>query len=163
EVRFEGESLRVYPRPETLRALLRPVETQVFTGNQVARTKGEGSEFADHRRFVPGDRIRRINWRASARRNELRGNERHAERNAVGDFAWQGADLLPPRVLPPQALVLALSPLADERSGRALLDLRARGFDLAVIQVSSYTEALAGTNETDRLAFRIWGLRRAAM
>ena len=235
EAHFEARPLRIYPRPETLRALLRPVETQVFTGNQVARAKGEGSEFADLRSFVPGDRIRRINWRASARRNELWVNERHAERNAdvvllidglgdpgrrvgalpeivraaaalaeryirqkdrvgvvslggvlgwlqpgtglaqlyriiesliesevVGNFAWKGADLLPRRVLPPQALVIALSPLTDERSGLALLDLRARGFDLVVIDVS-HGEALAGRSETDRLALRIWKLRRAAM
>src|SRR5207244_8860134 len=31
---------------------------------------------------VPGDRIRRVNWRASARRGELWVNEQHAERNA---------------------------------------------------------------------------------
>jgi uncharacterized protein (DUF58 family) len=41
----------------------------VFTGNQVARTKGEGIEFADLRHYEYGDALRRINWRASARRN----------------------------------------------------------------------------------------------
>ena len=73
--------LKVYPRPEVIKELLRPLETQVFTGNLVAREKGEGIEFADLREFVPGDRVRRINWRASARRGELWVNELHAERN----------------------------------------------------------------------------------
>jgi uncharacterized protein (DUF58 family) len=236
EVRCECAPLRVYPRPETLRALLAPLETQVFAGNRVARQKGEGSEFADLRRFVPGDRIRRINWRTSARRNELWVNERHAERNAdvvllldalgeadrpgttlvplvraaaalaehylrqkdrvglvslggtlswlrpgsgtrqlyrvvesllesgiVSSYAWSGVDLLPVGVLPPKALVLALSPLLDERAGRALLDLRARGFDLAVIDASQLDRIPPGRTEADRLAFRIWQLRRAAM
>jgi uncharacterized protein (DUF58 family) len=74
--------LKVYPHAETLRALLPPQETQVFAGNQVARTRGEGIEFADLRPFAPGDRLRRINWRASARRGTLWVNEAHPERNA---------------------------------------------------------------------------------
>src|SRR5947207_10670924 len=43
--------LKVYPRAEQLRSLIAPLETQVHTGNQVARAKGEGIEFADLRRF----------------------------------------------------------------------------------------------------------------
>jgi uncharacterized protein (DUF58 family) len=80
---FEPElPLKVYPHAESLRALLRPRETQVFAGNQVARARGEGIEFADLRPFVVGDRLRRINWRASARRGTLWVNEAHPERNA---------------------------------------------------------------------------------
>ena len=37
--------LKVYPRGETLQQLLRPLETQAFSGNQVARSRGEGIEF----------------------------------------------------------------------------------------------------------------------
>ena len=59
-----------------------PLETQVFAGNQVARPKGEGIEFADLRRYAAGDRSAAINWRASARRGELVVNEQHPERNA---------------------------------------------------------------------------------
>src|SRR5581483_2226266 len=53
----------------------------VFAGNQVARARGEGIEFADLRAFQPGDRVRRVNWRASALRGELWVNEQHPERN----------------------------------------------------------------------------------
>ena len=63
--------LRVYPLPETLRRIVPPVATQPFAGNEVARQKGEGLEFADLREFAPGDRVRSINWRASARRDGL--------------------------------------------------------------------------------------------
>ena len=38
--------------------------------------------------------------------------------------AWKGITLLPPWVLPPKALVVALSPLEDDRALRALMDLR---------------------------------------
>ena len=74
--------LKVYPRGETLQKLLRPLETQAFAGNQLPRTHGEGIEFADLRPFVPGDRVRRMNWRATARRGEPWVNETHPERNA---------------------------------------------------------------------------------
>jgi uncharacterized protein (DUF58 family) len=229
--------LRIYPRAETLRRLVRPLETQVSSGNQVARVKGEGIEFADLRPYAPGDRVRRINWRASARRNELWVNEHHPERNAevvvfldsftearrdaestldlsvraaasllagylgqrdrVGfvsfggvlrwlqpgtglrqlyrvvdalldteitlNYAWKGIDIIPPGVLPPQALVVALTPLLDARSIPALLDLRARGFDLAVVDVSPVPFTAPGTAEVEQLAYRLWKLRREAV
>jgi uncharacterized protein (DUF58 family) len=226
--------LRVYPRPEALRELVRPNETQVFAGNRVARQKGEGLEFADLRPFAPGDRIRRVNWRASARRGELWVNEQHAERNAdvilfldsfveAGDargstldqairaaaslaerylaqkdrvglvnfggvlnwlqpatgltqlyrivesllstevtlsYAWKEIDVLPRGTLPPKALVIALTPLLDDRAVGALLDLRARGFDLVIVEISPlpYVEQPAG--EAGELAYRLWRLRR---
>ena len=68
--------------PRSSRTSCSPRETQVFTGNRLRARKAEGIEFADLRPFVPGDRVRRINWRASARRGELWVNELHAERNA---------------------------------------------------------------------------------
>ena len=63
-----AERLKAYPRTERLREIVQPRETQAFTGSEVARTKGDGIEYADIRDFVPGDRVRSINWRASARR-----------------------------------------------------------------------------------------------
>ena len=72
--------------------------------------------------------------------------------------------ILPVRTLPPQALVLALTPLLDERAVRALLDLRARGFDLAVIEISPVPFVDAGrpaSSTTSR--YRLWLLRREAL
>ncbi len=74
--------VRVYPRSETLRTLLRPRHTQAQAGNLVSPLRGEGIEFADIRPFLPGDRVRRINWRASARRDSLQVNVQHPERSA---------------------------------------------------------------------------------
>jgi uncharacterized protein (DUF58 family) len=229
--------LKVYPRAEQLRSLVAPLETQVFTGNQVARAKGEGIEFADLRRFEPADSLRRINWRASARRRELWVNEAHPERNTdvivfldtfveareqnestldlavraaatlvdrylerkdrvglVGfggylnwllpssglvqlyriidslldteiilSYAWKGVDIIPARTLPPKALVLAISPLLDERAVTTLLDLRARGFDLVLIEVSPVPFASAAEGEREELAHRLWQLKRDAL
>jgi uncharacterized protein (DUF58 family) len=229
--------LKVYPRGETLEKLLRPLETQTFAGTQTPRTRGEGIEFADLRPFVPGDRVRRVNWRATARRGEPWVNVTHPERNtdvvvfldtfaearqgatgtldlaveAAGSlaghyirekdrvglvafggvlnwltvssgvvqlyrvldslldaeiflsYAWKNIDILPVRTLPPHALVLALTPLLDERSMRALVDLRARGFDLAVIDISPVPFVQPGSGPLDDLAYRLWLLRRDAL
>jgi uncharacterized protein (DUF58 family) len=48
----------------------------------VARTRGDGLEFAEVRPYVPGDRLRTINWAVSARREGLWVNQRHPERSA---------------------------------------------------------------------------------
>jgi len=231
------QPLRVYPTVETLRTMLAPLETQVFIGNQVSRARGDGIEFADIREWEPGDRRRRINWRASARRGELWVNEQHPERNTdvvlfldtftdvrtggrgtldltiraaaslahrylqrkdrvgvvsfggflswllpasgtrqlyrivdsllqmdvVLSFAAKGIDILPPRTLPPKALVLALTPLLDSRSVAALLDLRARGFDLVVIEVSPVPFVRPGTDELSQLSYRLWRLSRESL
>jgi uncharacterized protein (DUF58 family) len=233
----DRQPVKVYPTEQAVRNLLRPLETQVFTGHHVARQKGEGIEFADLREFVPGDRIRRVNWRASARRGELWVNEYHAERNAdvvifldsfaearrsgrstldpalraaaslaarylrqkdrVGfvtfggmlnwllpatgtgqlyrivdamldtqiilNYAWKEIDVIPRRTLPPQALVLALTPLLDDRSANALLDLRGRGFDLVVIEISPVAFIEPPEGEVELLAERLWRLRREAV
>jgi len=240
--RWEGRAgaaqpLRVYPSVETLRSLLEPLETQAFIGNQLSRTKGEGIEFADIRGWLPGDRVRSINWRATARRGELHVNQQHPERNTdvvlfldtftdiregtrgtldltvraaaslahrylqrkdrvgivsfggyaswllpssgtrqlyrivdsllqmdiVLSFAVKGIEILPPRTLPPKALVLALTPLLDRRSAGALLDLRARGFDLVVIEVSPLPFVASGGDARARLAYRLWQLSREAL
>jgi uncharacterized protein (DUF58 family) len=72
--------VRVYPAVATLRRLAKARETSLAAGNQVARAKGSGVEFADMRPYAPGDRVREINWRVTARRNALWVNERHPER-----------------------------------------------------------------------------------
>jgi uncharacterized protein (DUF58 family) len=227
--------LRVYPSPETLRRIVRPVSTQLFTGNEVARQKGDGTEFADLREFAPGDRVRSINWRATARRGSLVVNERHPERSAdvvlfldtfaeargggrstldmavratatlaarylerrdrvglvsfggvlrwltagmgetqryrivdallesevVFNYAWKDVSIIPARVLPPAALVVAVTPLLDDRVVEALADLRARRYDLAIVEVSPVVFAQPGDVESERLAHRLWVLRRA--
>jgi uncharacterized protein (DUF58 family) len=230
--------LRIYPRPELLQSLIAPLETQLATGDLVARVRADGLEFADTRGFVPGDRLREVNWRASARRGELIVNERHPDRNAdvvlfvdsfaearggdetdgtleravratatlagrylerrdrVGlvtfggilrwlepggglvqryrlidalletgvefSYAWKDVNIIPARTLPPKALVMAVTPLLDERSISALLDLRARGHDLAVVEVSPEDLVSPGQG-IDALAYRLWLLRRAEL
>ena len=231
------QPLRVYPSVETVRTMLAPLETQVFVGNQVSRARGDGIEFADLREWAPGDRVKTINWRVSARRGDLWVNQQHPERNTdvvlfldtftdvktsargtldatvraatslahlylqrkdrvgvvsfggylswllpasgtqqlyrivdsllqmdvVLSFATKGIDVLPPWTLPAKALVLAITPLLDARSAAALLDLRARGFDLVVIEVSPVPFVEPGKDELSQLAYRLWRLSRESL
>jgi len=81
-------------------------------------------------------------------------------------FTWVTKDLafVPPRVLPSQALVIAVTPLLDPRFTKAALDLAARGFDLAVVMVSpvDVTRSTLNGSPTDDLACRLWALERRA-
>jgi uncharacterized protein (DUF58 family) len=229
--------VKVFPVPDALRALVRPFETLVSTGSHVAPQRGDGIEFADLRPFLPGDRPRSINWRATARRGALMVNQRHPERatdvvlfldsfldvrgaagstldQAVGaaaslaaaylrqrdrvglvsfggfvqwlqpgsghaalyrlldtlmetqvfaTAAWKGIRHLPPRTLPAKALIVALTPLVDERGVAALFDLLARGYDLAVVDISPLARTGAAGGEWGGLAERLWALERETL
>jgi len=231
------ENLRVYPTEETLHSLVPALETQVFAGNQVSRQRGEGIEFADLREWQPGDRLRRVNWRATALRGSLWVNEEYLERNADvvifldtfaetrgqartthiravraaatlahgylqrkdrvglvsfgGFFSWlvpqsgirqlysivdhlltsevvesyvlHGLRVLPPRTLPAKALILALTPLFDNRTATALIDLRGRGYDLIVIEVAPPELSVPLAADGAPLADRLWRLSREAL
>ena len=236
-VRVPAE-LRVYPRPLPLRRLPSPRRMQAFVGNYVAPSVGEGLEPGDIRAFVPGDRIRHVNWRASLRFRQLFVTRYHQERNAdivlmldslseagappattldasiraaaalatsylarkdrvglieyCGPFRWvrpgsgrthherlfeallradvmfsyvtQEVALVPRRILPPQALVIAISPLLDPRFEKALIDLAARGFDLVVLSPSPIPLVRRAMRPSVRadLACRLWALERRA-
>ena len=64
----ERVALRAFPREQRLRELVAPLRMQPFLGAHVARSRGNGIEFADTRLFQVGDVARQVNWRASARR-----------------------------------------------------------------------------------------------
>jgi uncharacterized protein (DUF58 family) len=231
-----GQVIRVYPRVERLRRVVAPLATRPASGNRAARQPGDGIEFAETREFRAGDRVRRINWRASARRGRLLVADRIPERSSdvvcfldslaqaqtdeastldfsvraaaalvsaylprrdrVGVLAfgaelqwvlpsggarqqyrivdavlasesshfyrWRDPRLIPRRVLPPQSLVVALTPLLDWRVIRALLDLRGRGFDLAVIEVDPVALAAESRSRYGDDAWRAWLLARDA-
>ena len=72
--------------------------------------------------------------------------------------------LVPPRILPARALVLALSPLLDARFVDAVVDLAARRFDVVVLAVSpvAVTRAVLRPSPLDDLACRLWSLEHRA-
>jgi uncharacterized protein (DUF58 family) len=230
----EPTDLRVYASVDRLRSIVAPLRTRPVLGSQVSRELGEGIEFADLRPLAPGDRVRRINWRATARRRTAYVNVQHPEHSAdvvlfldtfaeaelaeegtleaavraaaalastylarrdrvalvsLGgslswltgspgtrqlyrildvlfssqvkpSFRWKGVTHVPRRVLPARALVVALSPLLDERGIAALLDLRARGYDLVVLEISPLEP---GDVESRTPGLRLWRLQRDAL
>jgi uncharacterized protein (DUF58 family) len=81
----------------------------------------------------------------------------------VHSYALRGVDILPPRTLPPKALVLAITPLLDDRTAAALLDLRARGYDLIVVEVSPVELVAPAPGSSLDLAHRLWRLSREAL
>jgi uncharacterized protein (DUF58 family) len=227
-------ALRVYPRRELLHDALRPHTTRPQPGTLPSRARGDGLELAELRPFAPGDRVRRINWRATARRGQPYVTERQLDRGAdvvlfldtfvrAGDgrdgtleatvsaadslasrhlsrgdrvalvsfggvldwllpgggarqrwrivealirsevvfsFTTRDTRVLPARLLPARALVVGITPLLDDRGLAALLDLRARGFDVAVLVVSPSRFVPTATDPAGRLAHRLWRLQR---
>jgi len=229
-----GRPLLVYPRVERLRRLVKPLATRPAAGNRPAAEGGEGIEFAEIREFRAGERVRRVNWRASARRGQLLVSDRLPERSSdvilfldslthavssdgstldgsvralaslAGEFLrgrdrvgllnfggelewvlpstgarqhyrivdavlssesarlfrWRDPRLIPRRVLPPQSLIVGLTPLLDWRVIRALLNLRARGFDLALIEVDPRRFAEDARKAYGEETWRVWLLQR---
>jgi uncharacterized protein (DUF58 family) len=81
----------------------------------------------------------------------------------VLSYHWRQLEVLPRRSLPPSALVIALTPLLDQRGVEALLDLRARGYDLAAVDVSPVPFVRRPDDGAAAIAFDIWTLRRQAL
>jgi uncharacterized protein (DUF58 family) len=81
EQRMDAETLAVMPRPERIRGTeLRPRHLGPWAGTIPSRTSGVGTEFFSLRTYVPGDDLKRVNWKATAHSNRLIVNEMEAER-----------------------------------------------------------------------------------
>jgi uncharacterized protein (DUF58 family) len=81
EKKLAPGTLSVMPRPERLRGVhVNPRSVGPWPGVIPSKVLGLGTEFYSMRDYVPGDDPKRINWKASARYNELIVNETEAER-----------------------------------------------------------------------------------
>ena len=82
--------------------------------------------------------------------------------SVVFTYVSKDLDLVPPRVLPPQALVIAISPLLDRRFLEAATDLAARRFDLVIVAVSPVVPARAAARRRRlaEVAAPLWTLER---
>lgn len=68
----------VLPTVDRVPPVALPPRPAGVVGSHRTRRPGDGSDLLDIRRFTPGDRIRRVDWRVSARTGEL-----HVRRTAV--------------------------------------------------------------------------------
>lgn len=226
--------IETYPRVPEIRHLPRPAHTRSSFGNVVSARLGTGLEPGDIRAFVPGDRVRHINWPVSLRLGSLHVTQFHREQNAdivllldtlaetgahphssvdacvravaalaagylaqkdrvglvefggylrwlkpatgqrqltkllqaavaadqVFTHAVRDLDYVPATALPRQALVIAISPVIDERFAHALIELAGRGYDvvlLAVCAVALTRRVLPDTPVHD-VACALWQL-----
>jgi uncharacterized protein (DUF58 family) len=83
--------------------------------------------------------------------------------DAMFSYAWKDVDVIPPQTLPPKALVVAITPLVDPRTTAALLELRGRGFDLVIVEVSPLPFIDFQRTEEEQLAYRLWLMKRDHM
>ena len=227
--------VKVYPAYERITKAVRPIDTQIYSGEYVSRASGDGIEFSAVRPFVAGDSVRRVNWRITSRRNMLHVNLAQPERDAdvvlfldtfsqadladqttldltvrgasilarhhlshndriglvsfggmlrwlfasmgrthtyrIADFlidvnttfsfAWKEIELLPQKTLPPSAMVIAFSPLVDDRAFKALADINTRGFPVVVINTLVEDKVAPSPGPEGLLAHRAWVLQRA--
>jgi uncharacterized protein (DUF58 family) len=77
-------------------------------------------------------------------------------------YAWKSIRNIPPRILPPDALVIAISPLQDQRVIDALLQVRGRRHDVAVLEVTPSLDQVHSDTRHGRLAQRVWLMQREA-
>ena len=78
-------------------------------------------------------------------------------------YTWRDVNIIPGRILPPKSLVVALTPLVDARFVAALEDLRARGFDILVVEVDPTPLVPPGRGEAAAVAHRLWQLEREVL
>ncbi|HJQ05067.1 MAG TPA: DUF58 domain-containing protein [Nocardioides sp.] len=81
-VTVPGLRLVVLPRPQRATGRAPAPHPQGHVGMERASRVGDGSELAKVRPFVPGDRLRRVNWRVSARSGQLHVTATHADADA---------------------------------------------------------------------------------
>ncbi len=82
--RLIGDEARVAVIPEMQdirKARIHPRKTRLWLGQILSRQRGLGTEFWGVRAYHPGDEIRTVNWKASARTGRLHTNEYEGERS----------------------------------------------------------------------------------
>lgn len=73
-------NIRVSPNPASVQNLISPWLVRSVAGLHTSRASGRGVEYADIRPFASGDSLREINWRASARSEDIWVSQRHPDR-----------------------------------------------------------------------------------
>lgn len=101
-VTLELGELKVFPRPVELHRTPVPADLPDRVGLHVGTGLGEGTEFAGIRTYSTGDRLRQVNWKASARHGRMLVNVRLPEKandvvvmiDAYGDVGPVGSSSL---------------------------------------------------------------------
>ena len=91
----------------------RPMQGNV-SGRHASPHRGASIEFAEYRKYVPGDDLRRLDWRAYGRSDRFYIKEFEADTNLRCCFVWTRADrwALAPRELRSWNMHAGLPPLS---------------------------------------------------
>jgi uncharacterized protein (DUF58 family) len=75
-------------------------------------------------------------------------------------YAWKDVSTIPAPMMPPHALILAITPLVDPRGIGAVYDLLRRRLDVSIIAVSPERFLPPAGDRPTALALRLWRLER---
>ncbi len=78
----ESNALYVYPEQHPVKVRITPRKTGTWWGSTPSKRSGAGMEFYGVRDYQPGDELRSINWKATARLARIVTNEYETERAA---------------------------------------------------------------------------------
>jgi uncharacterized protein (DUF58 family) len=81
-IRTTTATVTTWPLREGFAAADTVPRAEGLVGAHVSRRPGEGGDLAGVRPFVPGDRLRRINWRVTGRTGELHVTATYSDRDA---------------------------------------------------------------------------------
>jgi uncharacterized protein (DUF58 family) len=132
-VAAQGPRLNVLPAPSRLKTMLDPAAVHASSGMHVSRYVGHGQEFTEIRTYEPGDRLRDLNWRATARQRKPLVNRHHPERSGE--------------------VVVLVDTFLDDRGGSSLLGQQA----LARCARAAWSVAQVHLAAQDRVGFLAFG------
>ena len=81
---------------------------------------------------------------------------------SYASYAWKSLDVIPARTLPPRCLVVAVSPLVDERARVAIATMAARRFDVAVVEIPLDAGDVLERSWSGRVALRLHAMEHRA-
>ena len=132
-VAAQGPRLNVLPAPSRLKTMLDPAAVHASSGMHVSRYVGHGQEFTEIRSYEPGDRLRDLNWRATARHRQPLVNRHHPDRSGE--------------------VVVLVDTFLDDRGGSSLLGQQA----LARCARAAWAMAQVHLAAQDRVGFLAFG------
>lgn len=129
----EAPRLNVLPGPSRLKTMLDPAAVHASSGMHISKFVGHGQEFTEIRNYEPGDRLRDLNWRATARHRQPLVNRHHPERSGE--------------------VVVLVDTFLDDRGGSSLLGQAA----LARCARAAWAMAQVHLAAQDRVGFLAFG------
>lgn len=133
----DSTSIAVFPKiVETPHIFLKSRVTGKWPGEVVSKTAGRGTEFLEVREYAPGDELRFINWKATARKRRLMTNKYALEK--IADILLV-IDVPGPRLVGMEKLDKLIDVYASYAASISY-DLLTRGNRLSLLVIGGYRD-----------------------